>query len=118
MGIGKKIKDTWKKLTGKDGKDVKSDKESKENKKLAEKQKDSELAVEEVVEQEIFPEGKRPVKRKVNSHYRSDAKEKAQAKKDCECASDQKPPSKRTRPTNRNYKMIDPDDDSADAGKS
>lgn len=58
------------------------------------KSADSELGADEVVKKEVFP---RPTAKKSNC---------------------KKPASKRTRPTNSNYRMIDPDDDTTDAGKS
>lgn len=80
MDIKQKIKSAWNKLTSK-----KSDKANV----------DSELAADEVIEEEIFP---RPAKRK--------------------CAKNTKPASKRTRPTNDNYQMIDPSNDTVDGSKS
>lgn len=55
---------------------------------------DSELGADEVVKKEVYPSKK---------------------KKDA-CV--KKPLSKRTRPTNPDYRMIDPDDNSVDSGKS
>lgn len=65
--------------------------------KFTSKHKDvnSELGADEVVEEEIFP---RPAKRK--------------------CTKNAKPASKRTRPTNDNYQMIDPSNDTVDGSKS
>lgn len=58
---------------------------------------DSELGADEVVQEEVFPK-KTSQKRKI-------------------CTS-KKPPSKRARPTNDNYQMIDPDGDTCDSSKS
>ena len=58
------------------------------------KRTDSELGADEVVKKEVYPSKKKTDK----------------------CT--QKPLSKRTRPTNPNYRMIDPDDNSVDSGKS
>lgn len=78
-------------------------------------QTDSELGAEEVVEKEVFPD--KPVKRCGKAP--SDAKRacaKHAAPSDCVCS--KKPASKRTRPTNTEYKMIDPSDDTCDTSKS
>ncbi len=76
----------------------------KKNNRPTPKSADSELSAEEVVEEEIFPEGKRTVKR---------------TKKNCGCATgSSKPASKRTRPANPDYEMIDPDCNTCDTGKS
>ncbi len=75
---------------------------------------DGELAVDEVVREEIFPDGKRKTKspEQLNKHYRSDV-----VKNKCDkCAV--KPASKRTRPTNPDYEMIDTDHNSCDTSKS
>lgn len=65
---------------------------------------DSELAAEEVIHEEVFP---KPARRMCNGR---------------KCDNDYKPeakaPSKRTRPTNNKYQMIDPDDNTCDSGKS
>lgn len=77
-------------------------------------QTDSELGAEEVVEKEVFPD--KPVKRCGKAP--SDAKRacaKHTAPSDCAC---KKPASKRTRPTNTEYKMIDPSDGTCDTSKS
>lgn len=58
---------------------------------------DSELGADEVVQEEVFP------------------KKRTQARKKC---TSKKPPSKRTRPTNNDYQMIDPDCDTCDSSKS
>lgn len=60
---------------------------------------DVELAADEVISAEVFPE-KKCAKRK-NSGVKA-----------------KKPASKRTRPTNDNYQMIDPSDGTADSSKS
>ena len=57
---------------------------------------DSELGADEVVQEEVFPK-------------------KVQTRKKC---TNKKPPSKRTRPTNNDYQMIDPENDTCDCGKS
>ncbi len=110
MNIRKKFKDMWKKLSG-----------GRKSGKPREAMTDSELSAEEVAEEEIFPEGKRPVRRDLNSHYRAQTgSEKISEKSRCckSCGSGKKPMSKRTRPTNDNYQMIDPDDNTIDTGKS
>lgn len=61
---------------------------------------DSELSAEEVNREEIFPE-----KRACNK--------KSGAKTSCK-----KPANQRTRPTNSDYEMIDPDGNTCDCGKS
>lgn len=84
MSIKEKIKSVWNKVTSRRGK------------------ADSELAAEEVIQEEVFPK-------------------KAGRKASCSgktCNSAKKPPSKRTRPTNGNYQMIDPNNETADSGKS
>ncbi|MCH5156173.1 MAG: hypothetical protein J1F69_06145 [Clostridiales bacterium] len=58
------------------------------------KSSNSELGADEVIKKEVFP---------------NSANKKSGSKK---------PASKRTRPTNSNYRMIDPSDDTSDAGKS
>ena len=58
--------------------------------------KDAELGADEVLHEEVFPK---------------------KAKKPAAVKS-KKPASKRTRPTNNNYTMINPDDDGPDTGKS
>lgn len=63
----------------------------------AKKVTDSELGADEVIQEEVFP------------------KKTAQKRKTC---TSKKPPSKRTRPTNGNYQMIDPDGDTCDSSKS
>ncbi|MDE5592842.1 MAG: hypothetical protein K2I75_02810 [Clostridiales bacterium] len=69
---------------------------------------DSELGADEVVKKEVFP---KTAKAKAKT---TTAKKPTVDKKGCT----RKPPSKRTRPTNNDYQMIDPDNDTADAGKS
>ncbi len=99
MSIKQKIKSAWNKMSSKFGKD--SDKCDcgcgKDRCDCG--RSDSELAAEEVIEEEVFPA---PVKRKCGA-------------KRTAC---KKPASKRTRPTNNNYQMIDPDNDTCDTGKS
>lgn len=76
---------------------------------------DSELGAEEVLKEEVFPK-KSPSKPAA----------KAASGKSCNCAvkttaknnSAKKPASKRTRPTNVKYEMIDPSGDTFDANKS
>lgn len=78
---------------------------------------DSELGAEEVIEKEVFPD--KPAKKRA-----APATKRACAKRctpsDCTCKRNaaQKPASKRTRPTNPGYEMIDPSDDTCDANKS
>lgn len=95
MNIKQKIKSAWQRITGKN----------------LNKSTDSELGADEVVKKEVFPKSK----------AKTDTK--ASAKKCCSHSSAKsscthKPASKRTRPTNDNYQMIDPSDDTFDAGKS
>ncbi|MCX4312528.1 MAG: hypothetical protein OSJ83_01525 [Clostridia bacterium] len=64
----------------------------------------SELAAEEVIEKEVFPR---------------DTKNNGSCKKKARTAnSAQKPASKRSRPTNTDYQMIDPDDNTCDTSQS
>lgn len=78
---------------------------------------DSELGAEEVVEKETFPD--KPVKKRAAPATKR-ACAKRRASSDCTCKRNaaQKPASKRTRPTNPEYEMIDPSDDTCDANKS
>ena len=66
----------------------------------AKKNADSELGADEVIKKEVFP--------------KTTAKAAKYGKNGCT----KKPASKRTRPTNSNYQMIDPDGDTFDAGQS
>ena len=93
MSIKEKISSAFKKA---------ADKTADTAKRLSRKSKtDSELAADEVIHEEVFPK-KRACKKGASAH-------KACAKK---------PASKRTRPTNNNYEMIDPDDNTCDSSKS
>lgn len=83
---------------------------------------DSELSAEQVIKKEVFPSGKSKAKSpaELNSHLRSGSQTKCK-----NCASSgkctdaaKKPASKRTRPTNPEYEMIDPDNGSIDTSKS
>ena len=98
MSIKQKIKSVWTKVK------CKTDDKSKNDKSDCDGDSckiNSELAAEEVIQEEVFP-----------------AKKHA-AKKTCKrCGCTRKPASKRTRPTNPDYKMIDPDDDTCDSSKS
>ncbi len=76
--------------------DIKQKIKSAWKKLTSSKRGDSELGADEVIEEEIFP----------------------RSEKKCGKTTSKKPASKRTRPTNGNYQMIDPSDDTADAGKS
>lgn len=102
MDIKKKFKDMWRKVKG-----------EKSAKKTAPRRAavDAEISVEEVTREEIFPEGKRKVTVKAAS---SNAKKTAGKP----TAKTQKPLSERTRPTNPDYKMIDPSGSSCDTSKS
>lgn len=91
MNIKQKIKSAWNRITGKN----------------LNKSTDSELGADEVVKKEIFPKTAVTTKSKKNNSAVS---------KKSPCT--HKPASKRTRPTNNNYQMIDPSDDTFDAGKS
>ena len=94
MSIKEKIRSAFKKA---------ADKTADTAKRVSRKSKnDSELAADEVIHEEVFPK-KRACK-----------KSSAFAHKTCA----KKPASKRTRPTNNNYEMIDPDDNTCDTGKS
>lgn len=84
MSIKEKIKSVWNKVTSRRDK------------------ADSELAAEEVIQEEVFP--------------KKTVRKSACGGKTCNSA--KKPPSKRTRPTNGNYRMIDPSNETADSGKS
>lgn len=77
---------------------------------------DSELGAEEVVQKEVFPD--KPAKKcGANTTKRACAKRNAPSACAGKSAA-QKPASKRTRPTNPDYKMIDTSDDTCDANKS
>ena len=89
MDIKNKIKSAFNRLMGKP------------------KTNDSELGAEEVVKKEVFPKS-------AKAKAKPTAKKPTVDKNGCT----RKPPSKRTRPTNNDYQMIDPDNDTADAGKS
>lgn len=93
MSIKEKIRSAFKKA---------ADKTTDTAKRISRKNKsDSELAADEIIHEEVFPE-KRCCK-KCSSAHKSGTK---------------KPASKRTRPTNDNYEMIDPDGNTCDTGKS
>lgn len=110
MSFKQKIKNVWSKICGKkSGNDCK-DCEKNESQKSTSDLTDSESAV-EVLREEIYPSGKRGSVKNLNSHLRTpDGKVSGKV--------NGKKPSERTRPTNGNYKMIDVDDDTADANKS
>ena len=91
MNIKQKIKSAWNRITG----------------KRLNKSADSELGADEVVRKEVFP--KTAAKAKAQKTTKTTSSKSA-------CT--HKPASKRTRPTNGNYQMIDPTDDTFDAGKS
>lgn len=76
-------------------------------KRLTGKTNGSELGADEVVKKEVFPKS-------AKATAKTTAKKCAVDKNGCT----RKAPSKRTRPTNNDYQMIDPDNDTADAGKS
>ena len=105
MSIKDKIKSAWKKVACKRSSSDKSDKTDCGcgcGKKRKCDCDNAELAAEEVIEKEIYPN--KPIK-------------KASVKptgKSCT----RKPASKRTRPTNVDYCMIDKDDNTCDSGKS
>lgn len=91
MNIKQKIKSAWNRMLGNPSKSA-----------------DSELGADEVVKKEVFPktakaQAKSPVAKKTTAD-----------KNGCT----RKPASKRTRPTNSNYQMIDPSGDTCDTGKS
>lgn len=104
----------------------------KSRKKSAE-QSDSELAADEVITREVFPNesasenkkrqnkksGKQTCKKQNKSakaETATDNKVTPRAKKVKDAS--KKPASKRTRPTNADYTMIDPSGDTVDTGKS
>ncbi|MCM1367859.1 MAG: hypothetical protein NC184_03500 [Roseburia sp.] len=80
-------------------------------KKGKNKSADAELAADEVLREEVFP--KKTRRKSENCDCNGS---------DCDCdksaASSKKPLSKRSRPTNDNYRMIDRDDGTCDSGKS
>ena len=135
MGIKQKIDGLWNKLRKKTKKHVETADD------IAKTPTDSELSVEEVVEREIFPPRKTAKKSKAtvarvakkvapktvkNKSDAETAKEnpsrpakssgRPSSAKSCGCYGKGKKDG--TRPTNTNYKMIDPNGDTADAGKS
>ncbi len=133
MGVRQNIKNLWNKIR-KNGK--KTVEEFKENLDKIEKDRtDAEISAEEVAENEIYPSGKRsrPAKeleRNADAVCRSCGNGQAVKKRGkydktgtgpvdrLETNAAKKPASKRTRPTNQSYRMIDPDDNSVDANKS
>lgn len=117
------LKDKFKDLKTKIGDKLKK-KGDKSDKKQSAKSgsTDSELSAEQVVKKEIFPSGKSKTKSpaELNSHLRSGSQTKC---KSCACEGKctdaaKKPASKRTRPTNPEYEMIDADHNSCDTSKS
>ena len=93
------------------------------------------ISAEEVVETEIYPSGKRTrpaseLEKNTRATVRSSGDKPAVKKrgkldktgtdvvKNVKKNAAKKPASKRTRPTNENYRMIDTDDNSADTSKS
>lgn len=78
--------------------------------KIANKHKDSELAAEEVIHEEVFPSEPHGSKKRACANKKCGCKQSAK-----QCS---KPQSKRSRPTNGNYRMIDRDDNTCDHGKS
>lgn len=97
MSIRQRIKSAWKALTNKGGCGCDNGCDNGCGGKCADRSSDAELAADEVIEKEVYP----PEKAKKPS-----AKAKKQSLK------------KRTRPTNANYTMIDPSDDTFDASES
>ncbi len=88
---------------------------------------DAEISAEEVVTEEIFPEGKHArIDKQANADKprraasKSNAAAHAANRKIIHGESPVKPTASRrkTRPTNNDYKMIDPTNDSADTSKS
>lgn len=98
MDIKQKIKSAWQRITGKTAAHKPSHRSAKST--------DSELGAEEVVKKEVFP---KTAKAKAPA-----AKKTTVDKNGCT----RKKPSERTRPTNSNYRMIDPSGDTCDTGKS
>lgn len=132
------MKKLWNKIR-KNGK--KTIEEFKENLDKLDKRADAEISAEEVVEAEVYPSGKRSrsnaeLEKNTRAVVRSsgnkpavkkrgkldktgtDAVKNVKKKTSKKADASKKPASKRTRPTNANYRMIDPSDDSADASKS
>lgn len=108
MDIKKKFKDMWRKVKG-----------EKTAKKTAPRRAavDAEISVEEVTREEIFPSGKQKTTNR--SAAAKPATKRAAAKSATTAsAAAKKPLSKRTRPTNPDYKMIDPTGNSCDTSKS
>lgn len=88
---------------------------------------DSELGAEEVLREEVFPKkSKNSSAKKSPSKPAAKSAAKSANGKSCNCAAKttaksnaaKKPASKRTRPTNVGYEMIDPSGDTFDANKS
>ncbi len=117
MGMKNKLKSVFNKLRrkGKNAADAAAD--------IVRDRTDSEISAEEVVTEEIFPEGKRKVKKRVDAETSDDC-----ARRNCKSERGEKVCGKapvkpacrknRTRPTNGGYEMIDIDDDTCDSSKS
>lgn len=72
----------------------------------------AELAADEVIKKEVYPN--KPIKKTAAKS----AKQAISANAETKTSSSKKAPSKRTRPTNCNYRMINRNDDTCDSGKS
>lgn len=118
MSIKDKIKSAWEKARAK--KHPSQDKASQSN-------NNSELAADEVIEHEIFPDKRANARRsavkaapKIPSNTAELAKDNLVKSKRASAKNNaaNKPASERSRPTNPGYTMIDPDGETCDAGKS
>lgn len=109
MNIKEKFKSMWNKVCKRSGDDKKKkgkcDADCDCGCTVNKNPSDAEISAEEVVREEIFPAGKRKT--------RASATPDPVVRKTTSCAA-----KKRSRPTNSNYRMIDPDDNSCDTSKS
>lgn len=109
MDIKKKFKDMWRKVKG-----------EKTAKKTAPRRAavDAEISVEEVTREEIFPSGKQKTTNRSAAAKPAPKRAAAKSATTASATTAKKPLSKRTRPTNPDYKMIDPTGNSCDTSKS
>lgn len=131
MGVRQNMKKLWNKIRKNGKKTIEEFKEDLDKLGRA----DAEISVEEVVETEIYPSGKRTrpaseLEKNTRATVRSSGDKPAVKKrgkldktgtdvvKNVKKNAAKKPAKKRTRPTNENYRMIDTDDNSADTSKS
>lgn len=108
MDIKKKFKDMWRKVKG-----------EKTAKKTAPRRAavDAEISVEEVTREEIFTSGRQKTTNRPAATKPAPKRAAAKSATTASAAA-KKPLSKRTRPTNPDYKMIDPTGNSCDTSKS